>query len=302
MTGTSSVCPFCSEPTDCGSFCKNCGKDLTAEAALQPRARADASADATARVVGPIRKEHTTSGLAVASAAYGFGMALGVRQAALGGYTRLFAPGGPGTQTGVLVAALVALFLLAVRFFWVPRSLYSYAVVTKEDEVKKRFFRLMAIHFPIAVVHAILFFAVCELFAELATDHSAVRNPTHLLHLESELILVYGVLLALNGVWLVSMTSSNDPVPGYFWGMNNVGFVALAVGLWFALPALMPGISHATLTVVILGLYALNGVVDLCFTSQYYILFESDIKDRGPTLRAVERFVQWGAAAINRGE
>jgi hypothetical protein len=267
---------------------------------MQPAAQADASADATARVVGPIKKEHTTSGLAVATAAYGFGMALGIRQAALGGYARIFAPAGPGAQSGVLLAALVALFLLAVRFFWVPRSLYSYAVVTKTGEVKKRFFRLMAIHFPVVVVHAILFFAVCQLFAELAMDHSAAQNPIHLLHLESELVLVYGVLLALNGVWLMSMTPTNDPMPGYFWGMNNVGFVVIAVVLWFVLPVFMPGMSDAVLTIVVLGLYVLNGVVDLLCTSQYYILFDSEIA-RSTTLNTAERFVQKCVAILDRG-
>jgi len=288
------VCPFCTGSAGGGPFCQSCGKNLTSEPELQTREDWDkASGAGFANVVGQIKKEHVSAGLAVISAAYGFGMALGVRQAALGGYARLFdPPHGPGPAVSVIVIAVLALFLLAIRFFWVPRSLYAYSVVTKQDKIKKRFRRLMVCHFPIVVIHAILFFVVCQVFADLAVEHDALTNPGHLANLESELVLVYGILLTLNGVWLIAMTDHRDPMPGYFWGINNVVFVALGIVVWFGLPQMIH-ISHATLTVVALALLIANGAVDLRFTAPYYLLFDSEVV-RGRTMDALGEVVVHG--------
>ncbi len=224
-------------------------------------------------------------------------MALGVKQAVSGGYTRVFSdPTGPTAKPAVLIIVGVALFLLTVRFFWVPRSLSAYAVVTKTDQLTSRFTRLMGFHFPIVMVHAMLFYTICQIFDDLATyrlelpaQAPAVHAATaHVWHLETRLVVIYGALLALNAIWLMSSTDRRDPMPGWFWALNNSLFFVLAVVAWFALH----DASEALRVGIVAALFATNGVIDLVFTSEYYVLFYGDIKQPRRIMRAVGAFVE----------
>jgi hypothetical protein len=252
------------------------------------------------RAAEEIKAEHAQAGLAVMATAYGVGMALGFQEAAQGGYARIFGSEvHPGASGSVLVVAAVALLLLAVRFFWVPRSLYAYVLVgfrDKSSELTNRFARLMGIHFPIAVVHAILFYVACRLFEDVAGAKTGQRAD----HLLTELVFIYGGLLLLNGVWLASMTSRSRPIPGMFWASNNLLFVAAAAVTWFGILGIGVSVSRSMLCAIVLSVFVLNGAVDLYVTSPYYVLFDSQIPDgdKRALLRFVERlFLKQSTAA-----
>ncbi len=231
-------------------------------------------------------------------------MALGIKQALSGGYTRVFVhTTGLAAKPHVLLIAGVSLFLITVRFSWVPRSLSAYAVVTKPEKLTSRFTRLMGFHFPVTMIHAMLYFTVCQIFDDLETYHLTLPSPSkdprtqmqsrheihaglmHLSQLETRLVVFFGGLLALNAIWLIAMTDRQDPMPGWFWGLNNALFSIIAVGLWFGLRH----DSEAVRVTAVFVAFTVNGVIDLIFTSEYYVLFYGEVPKPRRLMGAIER-------------
>lgn len=182
-----------------------------------------------------------------------------------------------GLPLPVVAAAFLAVVLLTIRFFWVPRSLYTYVVSRLETDGARGesresvFTRVMVVHFPLVLAHSLVFAFICRAFVDLAmpAEH-AVRASGG--DRAFRFISLYAGLLFLNVVWLKLVTPPEDREPGAVWAYNNLLCVVLAVGALGAFE------KHEIVTwaLVLSGsvLFIANGVIDLAKTAPYYILFE----------------------------
>src|SRR5262249_44243859 len=131
---------------------------------------------------------------------------------------------------GLVLGSFLVVLCLAIRFSWVPRNLYEYVrrhLSGGTDRETTRASRLLMLcHFPIALVHTLLFFGICKAFAEM-TEHS---NSSHapVLHF----VWISIGLLVLNAVWLTFLTPRNVEASDHrFWAKNNLTCAGLVVAL-----------------------------------------------------------------------
>lgn len=172
-----------------------------------------------------------------------------------------------------LCLILVAIVLLSIRFFWVPRNLNSYIVHGFPVLGEKVFARVTTIHFPIALAHAVLFYFLCRAFVEMVAAGSAVESPEMAYH-ASRFVLLYAALLLLNSLWLFWITPRKQKVqtPGGIWAYNNIACFALVVLCFVAWRGL--GGPVWALVASACPLFIANSVVDLALAAKYYILYE----------------------------
>lgn len=172
-----------------------------------------------------------------------------------------------------LCLILVAIVLLSIRFFWVPRNLNSYILHGYPTLGEKVFSRLTTIHFPIALAHAVLFYFLCRAFVEMVRAGPTVNSPEMAYH-ASRFVLLYTSLLLLNSVWLFWITPLKPKArrPGGIWATNNIACFTLAVvcfGLWRGLEG-----PVWALIVPACSFFIVNSIVDLALAAKYYILYE----------------------------
>jgi hypothetical protein len=220
-----------------------------------------------------LERDDVATGLAVVQTVYAVGMVLGLEKVLEASYGVLFLPaakGGTAVPRGVVIASFAAVMLLAVRFFWVPRNVYSY-VIRPHDEGADDFYRKVMLHITIALAHAFLFFFVCHAFTELAEPLQATTGATGA-QLAVRFVAIYSGLLLLNGLWLLWLTPKNDPAPGRIWSISNLSAVAVsivALGIFWIWK-----VSDGALVGVGCAIFLLNSAFDLVMCAQYYILFE----------------------------
>ncbi len=151
------------------------------------------------------------AGMALVQFVYGIAMVLGFTSALGPAYRLVFPPAASARLTGhsaVILVALVAIILLGLRFFWVPRNLYSYLLQEPrhKHDVTTRLRRTTFLHVPITMAHALLFYVLCQAFSDLAVSRATFGS--HLLvGLSLRFVFLYALLLALNAVWLLRMTT-----------------------------------------------------------------------------------------------
>jgi hypothetical protein len=206
----------------------------------------------------------------VAQTVYAVVMTFGLKIAFEALYPVVFASHSskPETLSPYIVGfAFLTILLLAMRFFWVSRNLYAYALRSLKTKSEKEVFRpLMLYHFPITLVHAVLFFFICEAFVEMTVSAQPEHSPA--IHF----VVIYAALLLLNALWLFAITPADKPWPGRkVWARSNlihavvVFVVLIAFGVWaFPVVALLIGACV---------LFTLNSVIDLHQAAEYYILF-----------------------------
>jgi hypothetical protein len=218
-----------------------------------------------------LRKDDIRTGMNMAQTVYAVLMTLGLKVAAEALYPAIFAPGRAGDAAFspvVISLVFISVLFLAIRFFWVPRNLYEYVhyyIGSRETNDLKPIFRsLMLIHFPIAFIHTLLFFGICEAFAEMAKGGSHAAPAIHF-------VWIVIALLGLNAAWLFFGIPSGGS-GRKIWATNNLIFAGLAV---VALAGFyLIGFSTLALLVAAVSIIIVNSFVDLASAAENYILFD----------------------------
>jgi hypothetical protein len=225
-----------------------------------------------------LKRDDISSGMGVVQTVYGVGMALGLKNVLEASYRVFFLPVTKSPDTiprWAIPFAFVAVVLLAIRFFWVPRNLYSYLIRPHDEaDTEDRFRKLTLFHIPIVMAHAVLFFFICHAFADMASPE-APSNATGA-QLAVRFVAMYGGLLLLNTLWLFWMTPrperGKDAEPGRIWARSNmvaVGLTLLLLGAFY-----LWRISPGALVVAAALIFIANGFYDLVRCAKFYILFE----------------------------
>ena len=172
-----------------------------------------------------------------------------------------------------LCLLLLAIVLLSMRFFWVPRNINSYIVNWFDELQEKVFSRVTMIHFPIALLHAVLFYYLCQAFVDMVAAGPEVESRAMAYH-AARFVLLYASLLLLNAVWLFWITPrrTRQRSPGGIWAYNNIGFFVLVI-VAFAV-CRSAGLPNLLLILLACALFIANSVIDLALAAKYYILYE----------------------------
>jgi hypothetical protein len=225
---------------------------------------------------------------------YTVAMVLGFKNALEHSY-RLFlspldAPRG-ALSHGALLGALAAIMLLGLRFFWVIRNLYAYVLKPMKDgskptkaNVQRRMSVMTAVHFPITLLHALLFFSICEAYVDLVTSKPKLA-PGLAATLSGRFVFLFAGLLLLNGIWLVCTFGLDRNRAEGRWALSNIGFALLA-GIDALLVLEVFRGSPDVLVVSACILFLVNGGLDLRMASSSYIEFPEGDK---PVVCCVDR-------------
>lgn len=255
-------------------------------------------------------------GLDLVQFVYGIAMVLGFTSALGPAYRLVFPPTRPAHLSGhnlVVLVCLLAIVLVGLRFFWVPRNLYSYLLQSTHRDSDALLRRATRFHVPVILAHALVFYVLCQAFADLATGF---RFTSHLAFgLCSRFVFLYALLLILNAAWLLRMTPiplANilprrgagsleaqaheaiaqtaevevpvaDPGAGapeaeaaaeWIWGVNNALFAVLALLLLILFRIWK--FSSVVFLLAACTLFLLNGILDLVYASEDYVVFPTD--------------------------
>jgi hypothetical protein len=219
------------------------------------------------------QQEDVSTGLKVMETVYAVAMVLGFKNALEKSYELFIAPfGGPpaGLPHAVLLLALLAIMLLGSRFFWVPRNLHALAYDTpRRTENRPR--RLTIFHFPMTLIHAVLFYCICQAWVEMVKSDAGAGSATaH--HLAIRFVELFAALLLLNGVWLLATFQFNLAKPETRWGLSNVIFSAIVlIGVAVATPTFHK--SSAALLITASILFLANGMLDVIAAGKAYMVF-----------------------------
>jgi hypothetical protein len=236
--------------------------------AKPPAAAATSIAPANAK---ELTESDIRTGMNVAQTVYAVVMTLGLKISFEALYPVIFRPqsSGPGALSPYLVGfAFLTIMLLAMRFFWVLRNLYAYALHSLKTKSEKDVFRpLMLYHFPIALLHAVLFFFICEAFVEMTLRAQSANSPV------VHFVAIYAALLLLNALWLFAITPSDRPGPARtVWARSNLAHAALAFAVLAAFG--LCDFSVVALLIAACAIFTFNSVIDLHQAAEYYILFD----------------------------
>jgi hypothetical protein len=221
----------------------------------------------------PMSREDVHVGLTVMQTVYTVAMVLGFKNALEKSYSVFISPfeAPPGKLPHlVLLLALIAVMLLGLRFFWVVRNLYEF-VLTPTSNIRRRLRATAILHFPITLVHALLFFAICQAYAEIVTTNATVTSALAV-DLVARFVFLFAGLLFLNGAWLLATFRPDWSQPEGIWGYSNVLFAALgALNVWVVLDLIRA--SPTALAISACALFIVNSVIDLWFAGDSYIQF-----------------------------
>jgi hypothetical protein len=229
-----------------------------------------------------INREDVAIGLNVMQGVYTIAIILGFRSALEAAYPIIVHPlAHTAGQLGhlVLLLALSTIMLLGLRFFWVTRNLYTLVIDTPLDEADKRIAAIVRYHFAITLLHAIIFFVLCDSFRSLVElkPHAAISVVKPLV---DRFILVTVILLMLNGVWLlVTFLPTHIRKPeqrdvtraAVTWAGLNIAFAALATIWLYGSHAITSSMSAVLVVASIV--FLANSVLDLYCTAESYIKF-----------------------------
>ncbi len=230
------------------------------------------SGPAKSSIEDPLQRHDIYTGLSLVQTIYGIAMVLGLQGAIETAYELLAAPDPPPSAMprAVIVFAVVTIMLLGLRFFWVPRNLYAYLLVS-EQPLEKRLRRMTLLHFPLVLIHALLFYCLCQAYVDIASSTASLDSGLAR-ELATRFALFYTGLLVVNGAWLLLGFGPRDSSTAeWIWGWNNLVFATLAVAAWVAFEVL--GIPAAAFIALICTIFVANSVVDLWRASAHYILF-----------------------------
>ncbi len=205
---------------------------------------------------------------------YAVAMVLGFKKALERSYELFISPLGGGPSAALphyaLLIALLAVMLLGSRFFWVPRNLHAFAYETPWRP-KSRPRRLTMYHFPITLIHAVLFYCVCQAWVELVESGAhAASGTAH--HLVVTFIRLFAGLLLLNGLWLLATFRFGLAKPETRWGIANLVFAAVAFGG----AACSSSLFHNSNGILLLAagiLFIVNGLVDVALSPEAYTVY-----------------------------
>jgi len=218
-------------------------------------------------------QEDVSTGLKVMETVYAVAMVLGFKNALEKSYELFLAPfAGPPARLPheVLLIALLAIMLLGSRFFWVPRNLHALAYGEPRCTAN-RSRRLTMFHFPITLIHAVLFYCICQAWVEIVTSRAVTTSPAaH--HLAIRFVELFASLLLLNGIWLLATFPFDRAKPETRWGLSNVVFAAVAL-VGVALANELFHKSTDTLIITASVLFLANGVLDVIMAGKAYMVF-----------------------------
>jgi hypothetical protein len=197
--------------------------------------------------------KRTIRGLDAVQAVYALIIALGFRQAFLAGYALVIKKAGYGSIPVVAPLVFLNLFVLGVRFFWLPRNLRTTLVTHGQIHAQQRAkagkpeasdpaedwapplanavvaFSLVAIF-----LQAALFFAMCSEF-EFLIFNAGARTGFQTSVFETY-VLMHVLLLLVNAAWIACLTRVETGLgatvkhAGVVWYRNNLAFSVLALG------------------------------------------------------------------------
>ena len=191
------------------------------------------TAPAKSPVEDPLQRHDIETGLSLVQTIYGIAMVLGLQGAIETAYGVLVAPDPPPSAMPRVVDAftVVMIMFLGLRFFWVPRNLYAYLLLSGHS-LEKRLRRMTVLHFPIVLIHALLFYCVCQAYVDIASS-TAPLDSGLARELATRFALFYAGLLAVNGAWLLLGFGHRDASTAEgIWGRNNLVSAALMVAVW----------------------------------------------------------------------
>lgn len=226
----------------------------------------------------PRSREDVHVGLTVMQTVYTVAMVLGFKNALEKSYVLFISPFEQPVGKlphYALLLALIAIMLLGLRFFWLTRNLYAF-VLTPTDNMKRRMRATTLIHFPITLLHALLFFAICQAFAEPVTSNPTASSAVAV-DLVTRFIFLFASLLFINSVWLLATFKPARDKPEGIWGYSNLTFSVLAAAdVWFILDVLEASLIVLALSACIL--FVANSVIDLWRAAESYIEFPEGVR------------------------
>lgn len=205
-------------------------------------------------------------------------MVLGLQVAIEAAYAHLVAPDPLPSEMprGIVIFAVITIMLLGLRFFWVPRNLYAYLLVSTHP-LERKLRSMTLIHFPIVLIHALLFYCVCQAFVDIANSTAPIDSDLSR-ELATRFTFFYVGLLLLNSLWLLTGFGRRDTDTAEgIWGWNNMIAVALAVVVWVLFEAL--SISPPVYIAITGTIFVANSLIDLWLASEHYILFPKRTAD-----------------------
>lgn len=206
-----------------------------------------------------IRETHSAHHLGLIQTAYGVALILGLEEVAESLYGALV----PGDLRFLLLklAVAVTLVLLGLRLFAAVTNLRRY-LARGEDQRSQRL--AAALHVPILMVHAFLFFFLCK----LDHDNSAETEFFDSLPL---MLLLYCLLLTINAAWLLGMFVSlkrDVAKTALTWAGLNLSTVVLVVIIVMAKTAF--GFSDLHCFLIVVAVLVIMSLADLLSTAEAY--------------------------------
>jgi GNAT superfamily N-acetyltransferase len=129
----------------------------------------------------------------------------------------------PPDTMKVVILLFFALGLLGIRFFWATGNIRRFVLhgVTELQPPNTR--SLLFFHFPLLILHAVLFFFLCRFYQDICTNG---LHDSYVLGL----LIVFTFLLALNVAWLTLLRMKRvDRGPEFLWMANNIAFALLGI-------------------------------------------------------------------------
>lgn len=220
-----------------------------------------------------LKRDDVHTGLSLMQTVYSIAIVLGFKKALEPAYEVLVYPRAASAShlsRGVVLVTLVALALIGLRFFWVPRNLYAY-VLRSKLEMRERMRRMTLVHFPVVLLHAAIFYGICAAYSDLTAKRTREFVVPSATHVAALYIAWYAFLLLINAFWLLTMAWRRDARAERLWGINNF---LTSVAAWIVFLGLQQQmLSPAVALYVASGLFIFNSGIDLWGAAEDYILF-----------------------------
>jgi GNAT superfamily N-acetyltransferase len=170
----------------------------------------------------------------------------------------------PNTMVAVILL-FFALGLLGIRFFWATGNIRRFVLHGVTDLKRPpNTTSLLLFHFPLLILHAVLFFFLCRFYQDICTYG---LHDSYVLGL----LLVFTFLLVLNVAWLTLLRMKRvDRGPEFLWMANNIAFAVLGI---VAYQVFYHCHVEVNTQLVLTGLLILsNSILDFALTGGTYFL------------------------------
>jgi hypothetical protein len=227
------------------------------------------------RTARRLDQDDIRSGTTLMQTVYTVALVVGLQAVIDASYRMFFSTtSGPAVKSpAYLSLVLVAIVLLAVRFFWVPRNLNSYIFHCYGRLGDRTFTRITTVHFPVVLAHALLIYYICQAFLDMTRTQAGLESDAMAGYV-TRFTSLYAGLLVLNAAWIrwIMPRGTGTAGPGRIWSNNNFAFAGLALALIAA--AKIFGFSNATFIILACITFIANSLIDLWKAAKYYLVYD----------------------------